>query len=394
MDNFIESIVCHICGREDLEVVFDAPRLHLTGIYLPLNHAAVLPTFDQSLMFCKECGHAQLKNLIAPRILYDDSYTHRTSSSAIATSGNDFFYDNLVKITMGRKFNTLLEIGCNDLYLLSKMHEIAEQRIGIDPIWIGRDHELDAKTKILGRFIEKIDAENDIGTKPDLIVSSHTFEHIQDFYGQMSILVDLADDHCLFVLEIPNFDNLVKQRRFDQVFHQHIQYTSLSSMRRLVSRLGCTFLGHTFNYHYWGGTLLFWFEKGGGRIEPGLVGFEVQNIEAVKRSFDDFKSMIRTAVNQAVDLRETCFGYGGAQMLPVLAYHMESNLDFMDAILDDNSERHMTSLPGVSPIIRAPMKGEMDDAAVMITALDSARPILRRLLNVKPRRIIHPMQCF
>lgn len=393
MKNTIESKNCHACGGDQLEVIFEAPSLPLTGIYLPKKSSEVLPTFDQMLMFCKECGHGQLRNLIDPSILYDETYTHRTSTSTIATKGNDFFYEQLLRITKGRKYKTLLEVGCNDLYLLQKTQGLAAKKIGIDPIWNGRDHELNSSTMVLGRFIEQLDVKADIGFKPDLVLSAHTFEHVHDIYGQLSTLVDLADDGCLFVIEIPSFDSLVRQRRFDQVFHQHIQYTSLSSMRSLVSRLGCSFLGHTFNYGYWGGTLLFWFEKSKSNQNKGLEGFELQNLEVIKKGFVDFKYSIEAVINQAANLNEKCYGFGAAQMLPILAYHMNSSLDFMESILDDNLDRCGNYLPGITPSIRS-ANIDIQDAVVMITALDSTRAILRRLLEKSPRRIIIPINMY
>jgi hypothetical protein len=394
MNAMVKSSFCNVCGSNDLEVIFEAPKLPLTGIYLPKNTQEILPTFDQSFMFCKSCGHGQLKNLIAPSALYGETYTHRASLSSIATRGNDFFYDQLLKISGGRKFKTLLEVGCNDLYLLKKVQDLAEKKIGIDPIWIRRDHELNSNTKVLGRYIEQIEFKSDIGSKPDLIISAHTFEHIQDFRGQMSSLVDIAADGCLFLIEIPSFESLVKQRRFDQVFHQHIQYTSLSSMRRLVEEIGCSFLGHTFNYSYWGGTLLFWFEKNKQTKKQNLEDFEMQNPQNIKDSFLNFKLGVQSVVSQAIQLNEKCYGFGGAQMLPILAYHMDSDLAFMEAILDDNFDRNMTKLPGISPVIRTPLVGEIENAVIMITALDSTRSIMRRLLVENPRRILHPIQCY
>lgn len=394
MSRIIESYNCNVCGSGDLQIVFDAPAMPLTGIYLKNDALEALPVFDQDFLFCDDCGHGQLRNVIAPSILYDATYTHRTTSSPIATKGNDFFFDQLLKITNGRSFNTLLEVGCNDLYLLNRTQGLAKNVIGVDPIWIDRDHDLNSKTRVLGRFIEDIDINRDIGSKPDLIISAHTFEHIQDFYGQLATLVEFADDECLFVIEMPSLESLLDQYRFDQVFHQHIQYVSLSSMRRLVLRLGCRFLGHTFNYDYWGGTLLFWFEKVGNNIDNDFQQFEALDVWSLRRKFADFKLSLQVTLDQVSSLKEDCFGFGGAQMLPILAYHMGSDLDFMNAILDDNVDRSGTRLPGVSPEIRTPLVGEISDATIMITALDSARPILRRLIDVNPRRIIHPLHCF
>ena len=389
------STQCNACGSKNLELVFESPLLPLTGVYLREGDGNVnLPTFDQAFMYCMDCGHGQLQNLISPNVLYDDTYTHRTSTSPIATRGNDFFYQQLRKITKDRKFRSLLEIGCNDLYLLNRTQELAENLVGIDPIWNGQDHDLNPKTRVLGRFVENIEVGVDVIHKPDLILSAHTFEHIQDLYGQLASLVDLAADNCLFVIEVPGFDSMVKLRRFDQVFHQHIQYTSLSSMRALISRLGCAYLGHVYNYAYWGGTFMFWFEKRKADGNIGLQGFEAQTLNHVKGAFTEFKTMLRCSRDQAASLGEKCYGFGAAQMLPILAYHMESDFGFMEAILDDNPERSMCRLPGVSPVIRAPIDGEVHDAAVMITALDSTRPILKRLIELNPRRILNPVHSF
>ena len=120
----------------------------------------------------------------------------------------------------------------------------------------------------------------------------------------------------------------------------------------------------------------------------------MQSPQNIKNSFLDFRFGVQAVVSQAKQLNEKCYGFGGAQMLPILAYHMNSELEFMDAILDDNLERNLTRLPSIAPLIRTPVAGEMKNAAIMITALDSSRPILRRLLEANPRRILHPMQCY
>jgi len=394
MKNTIESVVCNVCGSTALETVFDAPSLPLTGIYLnDSNQGLGLPVFDQSFMYCADCGHGQLRYLVSPNFLYDNTYTHRTSTSQIATSGNDYFYQQLLLITKGRKYKSLLEIGCNDLYLLDRAYGLADKLVGIDPIWIGKDHELNCKTKVLGRFVEDITIDDDISESPDIILSAHTFEHVQNLYESLVSLVEIAANNCLFVIEVPCFDNMVKQHRFDQVFHQHIQYISISSMRALVKRLGCRFLGHTFNYSYWGGTLLFWFEKSNEDDGIGSNSYEKQTLKEIRLAFSDFKMTLNSSVSQLTAIGEKSYGFGAAQMLPVLAYHMESDLGFMEAILDDNLDRALCHLPGVSPIIRPPIHGEIKDASVLVTALDSSRAIINRLIDLNPRRIFFPINC-
>jgi hypothetical protein len=388
-----ESKSCNVCGHDNLEIVFENTALPLTGLYIAMHDKIEPPRFDQALLYCERCGHGQLRYLIDADTLYDDTYTHRTSGSAIATHGNDFFFDVLKKTTEGRHFNSLLEIGCNDLYLLKKMESLTTGILtGIDPIWRGKDHEVSKKIRVLGRFVEELSLGNDIEERPDLIVSAHTFEHVQNLYEQLALLVRLAAENCFFMIEVPSFETMVKTGRFDQVFHQHIQYTSLSSMRHLIDRLGCSYLGHTYNYSYWGGTFLFWFKKNAdSQSSISSSGFNPQGLQYLRTNYAAYKDTLSKSRDQVVALGEKVYGFGAAQMLPILAYHMETDLGFMEAILDDNPDRANTRLPTVKPIIRPPQEGELNDAAVMITALDSARPIMQRLINLNPRRIHTPL---
>ena len=94
-------------------------------------------------------------------------------------------------------------------------------------------------------------------------------------------------------------------------------------------------------------------------------------------------------------VEEPVYGFGAAQMLPVIAHHMDSDLTFLEGILDDNPDRAGTFLPNISaPIIPTSQAKNIEDSVVMITALDSARSILRRILDLSPRRILNPLNLF
>ena len=85
------------------------------------------------------------------------------------------------------------------------------------------------------------------------------------------------------------------------------------------------------------------------------------------------------------------YGYGAAQMLPVLAYHIENNLGCLTAVLDDDSDKEglgYWNLPvKIMPSSRAE---DISEASVLITAVDNAQPILKKLLTNRPKHIIYP----
>lgn len=387
---------CAVCGASRLTEIIDLPKLPLTGLYISASaNKSDLPKhvqegLDQSLVFCNSCGHGQLLNIIESRYIYDDTYTHRGSKSPIATAGNDYFVEFLKEVSVGRSFNRAVDVGCNDLYLIQKIAPLAQKLVGVDPIWKGKDHQYSEKIKVLGGFVEEVDILKALDGKPDLIVSAHTFEHISDPKAVLEKIVQNAAEDALFVIEVPSFDNLLRNYRFDQVFHQHLHYYTLSSFNRLLRELGCSYIKHTCNYSFWGGTLLVAFKKGVSKNPPA---FKKPQVTEIKKGYKIFKKQLMSALN-SLHYRASgrAYGYGAAQMLPVLAYHMESDLSFLKCILDDNPTRWGCKYPSLAcPISSLDKEGDLENCDVIVTALDSARPIFRKVSQMKAQRIILPL---
>jgi hypothetical protein len=74
-------------------------------------------------------------------------------------------------------------------------------------------------------------------------------------------------------------------------------------------------------------------------------------------------------------------------MLPTIGYHMESNLDFICKIYDDDEDRIDKYLPYISPQIQKFTSDDISDSIILITALDSTKPLLKKILAHEPRRI-------
>jgi hypothetical protein len=380
---------CNVCGKGPLETIFVSRAMPLTGLYLPGDSDIELPAYDQAFNYCPGCGHGQLRHVISPEVLYDKTYTHRSSQSVISQAGNDFFERFVRKVTGGEKYRAILEIGCNDLYLLEKIQDMGEALIGVDPIWVGNDHQANEKTRILGCFVGDLKDGTKLGVRPDLVLSAHTFEHVPDLIGEMRTVFDLAAENCLFVIEMPCLDTIVRTGRFDQIFHQHIQYLSLSSMVGVIDGLGAEYVDHAFNYGYWGGTLLFAFRKRPSAKAGQNPRFDAPGAAALRTGFEAFKKRLLGIRDMLTERDTTYYGFGAAQMLPVLAHYMETDFGFAEAILDDNEGRIGHRLPHVKcPIMSPSAVGDMSEATIIITALDSTRPIMRRLIELSPRRII------
>ena len=87
----------------------------------------------------------------------------------------------------------------------------------------------------------------------------------------------------------------------------------------------------------------------------------------------------------------TIYGYGAAQMLPVLAYHLDNDLSLLTAVLDDDPAKDGLYYWNLPVVIRhADSVADLEAASVFITAVDNTKPILSKLLMRRPRHIIYP----
>ena len=122
---------CNVCSS-DITTLIELPDLPLTGLYTK-NPNPTKCSYDNNFAYCNTCGHGMLTTQIDPSIIYNDTYTHRTSKSNYAMRGVKVLLDVLEEYTNIVEYGTVLDIGCSDGYLLHAMVS-NNKKIGIDAV--------------------------------------------------------------------------------------------------------------------------------------------------------------------------------------------------------------------------------------------------------------------
>ncbi len=322
----------------------------------------------------------------------------------MATQTNEDFYKNLIQITKKKKFKNILEIGCNDLYLTKKMSKFAKNKIiGIDPIWGNKVKQFGNKIKIFGGLIDNKDHFKKIKNfvnknqiKFDLVISSHTFEHVGEFRNSLDKIKDICTDDALFIIETPSLDSIIKLKRYDQIFHQHLHYPSERSIKFLVRNLKCDLIKLHYNYRIWGGNITFAFKKKSKNVSKLTNLNKKYSIDNIKAEFKYFKTNLQKKISEFESnyKPKEIVGFGAAQMLPIIAYHANNDLSFLSVIYDDNLDRRDKHLPLIKPIIKKTDQEKISNSFVLITALDSSIPIVSRLSKIRPKLIFNLIDTF
>lgn len=381
---------CGISDATDFHSLWRLPALPLTERFGPYSPEANL-AFDQELVISVPTGHVQLRHQLDPSVLYTNAeYSFRTASSGKSRQGVVFFMQYLERLAGGRTFKSAVDVGGNDLFVARHLMAPGRHVAVIDPICSPVDGEVIDGIKVFGRFVEQVDLERDLPI-PDLVVCRHTLEHIarpgeviQQWFRQCSV-------DCLYVVEVPCFENLIEAQRFDAIFHQHFHYYDLAAFRHLIWECGGEYLGHVINHQgSCGGALLVAFRRAqSSQVKP------VIDVEARIRNIKQRIARYREEMNVLSELLQVAprplYGYGASLMLATLAYHLRTDFSYLECILDDDPAKEGMTYENVPvKVLHTPAVAPPANASYLITSLENVRPIQRRIHELNPRRIFAP----
>lgn len=382
---------CGISEDHEFHSLWKLPKLPLTERFGPYRAGQVL-AHDQELVISIPTGHVQLRHQLDPKLLYTDSeYSFRTGASNKSRAGVDFFTGFLKKYTGDQTFNSIVDVGGNDLFLARVLSAQARHLAVIDPICRPIDGQVIDDILVLGRFIEQVDMSRDL-PPPDLIVCRHTLEHVARPRDVINQWFRQCAPDCLYAVEVPCFENLVEAQRFDAIFHQHFHYYDLAAFRRLIWECGGEYLGHAYNHQgSCGGALLVAFRRA---RKPSVIP-EIDlaaRIAWVERRIARYREQMTIMAELVGELPKPVYGYGAGLMLATLGYHLKTDFSALACILDDDPAKEGTTYENVPVTVRHTAKlAPAPNSSYLITSLENVRPIYRRIQELMPRRIVVPL---
>lgn len=384
--------ICGISGATDFHSLWTLPQFPLTERFGAYRRDHKDLSFDQELVISLPTGHVQLRYQMDPGVLYTPSaYSFRTGASGTARSSTAFFCNFLRSIAKERKFLSMVDIGGNDLFLAKEISDCAATRTVIDPICSDIDQQVVDGIRVIGRFVEQVDLSSDI-ERPDLVVFRHTLEHIAEPRKLFGQLFQQCSPDCLYVAEVPCFENLVEAMRFDAIFHQHFQYYDLAAFRHLLWECGGEYVAHSYNHQgSCGGALLVAFRRATAVASKPEIDVDAR-IHWIEKRISAYTQQMALMGQLLKELPRPVYGYGAGLMMATLAYHLGTDFSELDCVLDDDPSRDGWEYENVHVTVRHPSSVDLQpNSSYVITSLENVRPIARRIVGLQPRRVLQPL---
>lgn len=389
---------CCSCGNGELVKLFELPNFPHIGVFIEnIADSNKYPLIDNCVNYCEICGHIQLGVTVDPAFLYTSEFQHQTLQSASATQANEFLFNFVQDVFVGREFpKTVVEIGCNDTFLLQRFADRGSVRhVGVDPILAGKEEEflksVDLehinKLQVIGDFVENIDFENELGSIPDLFISNFVLEHIRDPLAVTQTIIQQMDDDSVGIIGVPGSEFMIYNNRFDQLSHQHYQQFNSHSFTRMIVRAGGEVLASSVNFNVWGQIIIaFRRAKTLCSAEEYTSPYFLENVLASKELFDRHIESLQDRLSLLKS--KPIVGFGAAQNFPVFEYFFDGQLP-IDTILDDHPLRQDRYFPHLPYSICAPADSYNGFVGIL-TGPDYARVLVPRMAQLRFDHIIVP----
>jgi len=280
---------CAICKEKKLKIIDLGLHPCADTFVENQNVAKKLKKYPLQVGFCT-CNHLTSIYKISPDeryTKYDYSYTSDNSP----VSRNHFF--NIAKIII-KKFklkskNSIIEIGSNDGTFLNYIKEISDANVlGVDPSEfvcnIAKKRGINTYTNFFNFKNSKI-IKNKFG-KFDVLYAANVFNHIDEPDNFLKGCDTVLKDNGIIVLEVPDLDSLINTCGFDTIYHEHRQYFSSNSIKKILFKNGYKVLSVQ-KIKYMSGSLRVFATKE-SRIEKKII-FKVETNLQKKKYLENFK---------------------------------------------------------------------------------------------------------
>jgi SAM-dependent methyltransferase len=231
---------CRNCGAVLDHTFVDLGMSPLANSYLNAAQLNQMEAFyPLHVRLCAACFLVQLEPVAKPEEIFSD-YAYFSSYS-------DSWLDHAKNYTdaVARRFalnnkNWVVEIASNDGYLLQYFVAKGIPVLGIEPARNVAEEAIRRGIPTEVRFFGESTARDLVigGKHADLIVGNNVLAHVPDLNDFVSGLKILLAPAGVITLEFPHLMRLMEENQFDTIYHEHLSYFSLITVRHLFDRHG------------------------------------------------------------------------------------------------------------------------------------------------------------
>ena len=195
-------------------------------------------SYPAQLLYCPECHLVQIGLVVDPMVIFPAEYPYTSSTTKILRDNFAELYQECTNLVDMSADDLVVDIGSNDGNLLSNFKD-DHRVLGITPEEIGKLAIERGIPTILDYFSQKVVSKvlADQGNAK-LVTATNVFAHIENVNEIVELIIQLMKPGSVFISESHYLLPLIETLQYDTVYHEHLRYYSLHSLKFLLEKHG------------------------------------------------------------------------------------------------------------------------------------------------------------
>ena len=367
---------CRSCGNIKLKRVVSLGYQPLANNLLK-NKNDKCELYPLEVNYCDNCYNCQLSVSVDPEKMFSNYlYTSSTSKS---------FRDHFVNASkkyikdfkLNKKKSFIIDIGSNDGIALKPFLDLGFKNIlGIEPAKNLAKLANKNKIKTFNGFLEKKNLKK-LKKNADLILASNVFAHSDKLKEMAECMFELLGKKGTIIIEVQYLLNTLKDLTFDNIYHEHYNYWSLTSLTNFFKQFDAKiFRSEIVNTH--GGSIRIYIKKDKKiKIESSVKKMLKEEDKYGIKKFKTYQVFgqkvyqIRENVIKNIEklkMKKLSLVGFGAPAKATTALNFFGISDEIDFIIEDNKLKHNKFIPGVKIPIRSKIKVKDKKNTIIVLA--------------------------
>jgi nucleoside-diphosphate-sugar epimerase len=366
---------CRSCGNSKLK------RVVSLG-YQPLANNLLNKKDDKcelyplEVNYCSNCHNCQLSVAVDPKKMFAN-YLYTSSTSA---SFRNHFIEASKKYVKNFKLKPkksyIIDVGSNDGVALKPFKELGFKNIlGVEPAKNLAKLANKNKIKTFNGFLNKKNIKK-LKKNADLILASNVFAHSDDLKEMAECMIKLLSKRGTIIIEVQYLLNTLKDLTFDNIYHEHYNYWSLTSLINFFEQFQVKiFKAEKIATH--GGSIRIYLKKDKKiKIENSIKKllkeeneFGIKDFKTYQKFGEKIYNIRNNVIKNIKNLKKKnkkIIGYGSpAKATTALNFfNITNSIDF---VVEDNKLKHGKFIPGVKiPIVNKKAIKDKDNMVLVL----------------------------
>ena len=384
---------CRSCGNTNLKRVVSLGYQPLANNLLNKKDEKH-ELYPLELNYCSKCHNCQLSVAVDPKKMFSNYLYTSSTSLSFRNHFIEASKDYIKNLKLKPNKSYIIDIGSNDGVALRPFKDAGFKKIlGVEPAKNLAKLANKNKIKTFNGFLEAKNLKK-IKGNADLILASNVFAHSDKLKEMAECMFKLLKKKGTLIIEVQYLLNTLQDLTFDNIYHEHYNYWSLTSLINFFNQFNSTiYKAEKINTH--GGSIRVYIQRGKKiKIENNVkILLNEEKIFGIKKykTYQDFgikinklKVNVTKNINNLKKNNKKIVGFG-APAKATTALNFFGISDQIDYIIEDNKLKHNKFIPGVLIPIKDKKVLKEKNALILVLAWNFFKEIKKNNSNLSSK---------